>query len=308
MGELGVGLDIGGTRIKGGLVTAAGEVRARGLVAVGGERGHTSVLDQAAALVEELRRGAEAPLQRVGLAVAGVLDRASGLVRESPNFPAWRDVALGRELEARIGLPVSLDNDANAVILGEALAGAGRGASSLFGLTLGTGVGGGIVLDGELWRGERGMAGELGHLIVDPAGPVCGCGGRGCLEQYAGSLGLRRRLEGRGGEHGALAGHPDAPRLLAERAREGDAFACELWADAGRALGLAIAGLVHALDVQRVVLAGGLSGAADLFLPDLERTLEERMFSSMREGLEVVVGTLGEDAGVIGAALGAAET
>ena len=161
-----IGVDLGGTRIKAGLVDDDGVVKERAVTVTGDDKSAHAVVDAIARAIAPMVPFASS----VGLAAAGVLDRKRGLIRESPNFPAWQDVALGARLQGSLGLPVSLENDANAVIWGEASHGAARGASNLVGYTLGTGVGGAIILHGQLWRGERGMAGELGHRVVVPDG------------------------------------------------------------------------------------------------------------------------------------------
>lgn len=305
-GELTIGLDLGGTRIKAGVVGAGGEVVLRRVVPVGAAKSSAGVVSLLAEVVRSLREEAPGEVRAVGLAAAGVLDRRRGVIRESPNFPLWRDLDLGRRLEAEAGLPVALENDANAVILGEARAGAGRGARDLVGFTLGTGVGGAVVLGGELWRGARGMAGELGHVTVVPDGRACGCGNRGCLEQYAGAVGIRQTLRQRGGRLAEIAQDDDAPRSAALLAREGDPEARAVFEDVGIHLGLVVAALVHALDVTRVVVAGGIAHASDLFLDAAIASFRARAFRSMSEGVEIVPGSLGEDAGVVGAALAVA--
>ena len=302
-----IGIDIGGTRIKAGVLAASGDaVVTRRVLAVGGARSDDDVVVRLARVVAALEAEVGAGAEAVGVAAAGVLDARRGVIRESPNFPSWADFALGARLEEACGRPVTLENDANAVIYGEARAGAGRGHEHLIGLTLGTGVGGGVILGGQVWRGARGMAGELGHVTVDPGGRPCGCGNRGCLEQYVGAVGLRQTVLELGGDLAGLADSEDLPRLLAELARrpEGDE-AREVWVLVGRYLGQAIAGFVHALDVTCVVLAGGIATAADLFLPATESSFRARSFLSMSEGVRIVAGTLGEDAGIIGAALAA---
>jgi glucokinase len=291
-----VGVDLGGTRIKAGLVDERGEVIARCTALTGEPRAAVDVARRIAAAIDPMLPKAAS----VGLAAAGVFDRARGVIRESPNFPAWRDVALGELLAAEIGRPVTLDNDANAVIWGETCHGAGKGARNLIGYTLGTGVGGAVVLSGQLWRGGRGMAGELGHAVVVRDGHACGCGGRGCLEQYVGAVGLRRRLGELG--YADLSSGVDAPRLAAERARAGDPTLVTLFREVGEHLGVAIASMLHALDVERVVLSGGLAGASDLFLGSAQESMRAHAFASMAEGVDIVVGTLGEEAGIVGAA------
>ncbi len=299
-----IGIDLGGTRIKAGVVDSDGHIVARALEPVGPDKSGPAVVQRLAEVISGLRLTSGLTVSAVGLAAAGVLDRARGVICESPNFPAWRDLALGRDLQGATSLKVSLDNDANAVIFGEATAGAGRGTASVVGFTLGTGVGGGIVLDGALWRGSRGMAGELGHITVVPDGRPCGCGNHGCLEQYAGAVGLRQGLRDAGGALALLAEADDAPEQMAALARAGDAAALAIFERMGDCLGQATATVVHALDVQCVVLAGGLLPTADLFMPALTATFHARTFRSMARGVRIALGTLGEDAGVIGAAVG----
>jgi len=299
-----VGVDIGGTRIKAGLIDDAGSVIARVSLTVGADRGEEAVVARVAEIVRALAPGGAAA---VGVAVAGVLDHASATVAESPNFPAWRDFALGRRLGERLGANVCLENDANAAIFGEALAGAGQGATHCVGLTLGTGVGGAIIIGGEIYRGERGMAGELGHLTVDPDGRPCNCGNHGCLERYAGAVGIvetMRAARPHDPEWQAAAADRDgAVAWLAERAAAGDATARDIFGGVGDALGLVLAGLLHVFDTRTFILCGGVSGAFEWFGPTLRQTLARRSFRSMQAGVTVVRGVLGDDAALVGASV-----
>ena len=291
-----IGVDLGATRIKAGVV-ADGLVH--DVVAQVGERSAAAILEVLVHVIDMLDPGGALP---VGIAAAGVIDQRSGIVRESPNFPEWRDFALVAELRSRTGRDVHLDNDANAVIFGEASFGVARGTADVIGYTLGTGVGGGIVIAGKPYRGERGMAAELGHTTVEPRGRPCGCGNHGCLEQYAGQVGIITTLTERGLSH-LLAPEPsDAPRRLAELADLGDATASAIFADVGRALGLAAAGAVHTLDITTIVLAGGIAGAFRHIAPAMHDELVRRTFRSMSEGVRILEGSLGARAGVLGAA------
>lgn len=300
-----IGIDVGGTRIKAGRVDPDGHVLGEAVVEVGSARGPDDIVKLLVDLIGTLDPGGDSP---VGIAAAGVLDQRHGLVRESPNFPAWRDFPLGVRVAAATGRHVALENDANAVVWGEARAGAGRGFGTLAGYTLGTGVGGGLVLDHHLWRGVRGMAGELGHVTVVPDGRPCGCGNRGCLEQYAGSVGIVRTLRESSGPLADLAADPaHAAHLLAERAHAGDPNARAVFADVGRHLGVAAAALVQTLDLTLVVLCGGIGeGAFDLVAPSMDQELVQRTFRSMSAGVTIRKGELGPAAGIIGAALLAA--
>ena len=302
------GVDIGGTRVKAGAVDALGAVSDEAVWTIG----DTEIGRTPEALAHALARWADAidPSRSVpvGVAVAGVIDQGAGLIRESPNFPAWRDVPFARIVADASQRRVVLENDANAVVLGEAVWGAGRGAESLVGYTLGTGVGGGIILEGQLWRGVRGMAGELGHVTVVPDGRACGCGNHGCLEQYVGRVGIaqtwRALAADARGVHPALTDamdDSDIPAALARAAADGHLGARAIWNGVGRFLGQAAAALVHTLDVQRIVVAGGVAGAFGHFAPAMEAEIRARTFRSMAAGVVVAHGTLGVMAGIVGA-------
>jgi glucokinase len=293
------GIDLGGTRIKAGLVVD-GQLEAERVVAVAA-RDPDAIVAQLASVIAELTSDPTIP---VGLAAAGVIDARTSTVRESPNFPSWKDFSLGARLARASGHPVYLENDANAVILGEAIYGVARGASSVVGYTLGTGVGGGILLAGRLWRGERGMAGELGHVTVVPDGRPCNCGNRGCLERYAGQVGIAETLLALGPPLSRLTDPEpsDAARRLSELAGHGDPDAIAIFAEVGRFLGQAAAAVVLTLDVTTLVLAGGVAGAFDLIAPAMQAELERRTFRSMSDGVRILHGTLGAHAGIFGAA------
>lgn len=299
-----IGVDIGGTRIKAGRVDDQGTVAARLAFGVGDDRDEAAIVERVAAVVEGLAPGG---VTAVGVAVAGVLDHAEAVITESPNFPSWQNFALGARLQARLGALVYLENDANAAIFGEALAGVGQGVSSCIGLTLGTGVGGAIILGGEIYRGERGMAGELGHLTVNPAGRACNCGNHGCLERYAGALGIAETMRATRQDDAvwqeAAADRDEAVAWLAERAAAGDPDALQIFGDVGEALGQTLAGLLHVFDIRTFILCGGISGAFEWFKPRLEATLRRRTFRSMQAGVTVLRGILGDDAALVGASV-----
>ncbi len=280
--ELRLGFDVGGTRIKAVRVTLAGRVLARQVCPTGAAEGPAAVIQRMAELHGDLI-GPQVAL--VGVGFAGPLDPVAGVVRHAPHLPGWEGTPLRELLSERFRLPVTLVNDATACAHGEGLCGAGRGARSLVCLTLGTGVGGGIVLDGKPWVGATGGAGEFGHVCVDPDGAACACGGRGCLETICSVTALG-----------------DA-KALAAAARSGDADARSTFQRAGRALGQVIGQIANTLSPERVVIGGGLSAAWDLLEPAARLAIEAHSFLHNRSGFEVLVGTLGDDAGPIGAAL-----
>lgn len=297
-----VGIDVGGTRLKAGLVNERHEV-VRDVVAWvedGPRMDGDALAQRLASLIVEVCGGVRPVL--VGLGVPGVIDRERGIVCRSPNFPTWRDVPIQRRVSDLSGHAVVLDNDANCVIAGEALRGAGAGRGDLIGLTLGTGVGGGIILGGALWRGARGMAGELGHLCVDPNGPPCGCGSRGCLEMYPSVNGLRLQVRAHGPIDGVDAEAADLPEQLATRARAGDPKAIACFQAVAGPFGRGLGSLLNIFDVKTVVLAGGVAHTWDLMAETALAALRGACFPEIAAGVDVRVGTLGERAGILGAA------
>ncbi|MBJ6800713.1 ROK family protein [Geomonas propionica] len=292
-GELCIGVDLGGSNLRFALVDRQGRVLARSAEPTLPAAGLESLMTRLLSGVERLRQqAARMGAGTVALAV-GVpgLVCSDGVVRASVNVPVLEGVPLARELAGATGMPVAALNDANACALGEKNYGAGRDYRSLIALTLGTGVGSGLILDGKLWTGVDGAAGEFGHIPVEPEGRPCGCGGRGCLEQYASA--------------GAIARGGDDAAAVACRAQQGDAAALALFAEAGRYLGIAAAGVVNLLNLEAVILCGGVARSFDLLVPALRRELEARTFPVSGGRVRVEQGILGDDAGVLGAAVAA---
>jgi len=302
-----LGFDLGGSRLKAGLVLGEGAVRmeVRDLPRTG--RTPETTLDF---LVEGLRdllrrEGVdEADLLGLGGGMAGAIRFPEGVVVQSPHHPEWRGFPLKRTLRQRLGIRrVLIDNDANVVALGEARHGAAMGDKDFACLTLGSGIGGAVVLNGDLWRGTRGMAGEFGHIPVRPGGRRCACGSRGCLEQYASAESLRRfAREHRMVSRGLIPEGPDVPLLVMEAARSGNPEALQAFDEMGRWLAVGIATLVQALDLPLVVIAGGLATAFPLFENRLQQDIDLHGLAPLLHGLRVRPGTLGDAAGVLGAA------
>ncbi len=306
---LAVGVDIGGTKVAAGVVDEGGRVLARAR-RVTPSKDAAAVETTIAEVVQELRTTHD--VVAVGIGAAGFVDAARARVRFAPHL-AWRDEPLRDALTGVLGLPVVVENDANAAAWAEWRFGAGRGESHLVCVTLGTGIGGGIVLDGVPQRGRFGMAGEFGHMVVVPDGRRCECGNRGCLEQYASGNVLGREARAR-----ARAGSPVTVSLLervrgdvealvgpvvTEAAREGDPCAVELFDDVGRWLGVGLANLAAALDPGTFVIGGGVSEAGELLLgparESFRRTLTGRGY---RPTARIVPAAFGPEAGLVGAA------
>lgn len=304
-----VGVDIGGTKVAAGVVDPAGKILAR-------RRRQTPSKDPEAVqstivqVVEALR--ADHEIHAVGIGAAGFVDAERSRVLFAPHL-AWRNEPLQAGVAGALELPVVVENDANAAAWAEHRFGAGRGQARLVCVTLGTGIGGGMVIDGVVQRGEHGMAGEFGHMIVVPDGHRCECGNRGCLEQYASGnvLGREARelaragspvtvplMERVGGAVDALVGP-----VITEAAQDGDPCAVELFEDVGRWLGIGLANLAAALDPGMFVIGGGVSDAGELLLrparESFRRTLTGRGF---RPEPPIVVAELGPEAGMVGAA------
>lgn len=307
--SLACGIDVGGTKIAGGVVDEHGTI----LEELRVESPATDVLAIEAAietLVTELRT--RHPIDAVGVGAAGYIDQARAVVLFAPNL-AWRDLDLKADLEQALALPVVVENDANAAAWGEFQFGAGHDVDDLLLVTVGTGVGGGLVLDGSLYRGAFGVGAEIGHMRVVPDGILCGCGNRGCFEMYASGSALVREarmaaragsllaadlLERAGGDAAAITGP-----LITEAAQAGDTFAVEQLASLGRWLGEGIASLTAVLDPAVVVVGGGVSAADELLLGPTRAGFAAQLTGrGHRPTLEIRRARLGNRAGLIGAA------
>lgn len=309
--DLIVGADAGGTSVK-YVVTGRGGILVQ-------EGAVTSDPADAVATMERLGlalRDSLGPLPgrvaAVGLACAGIVDTVAGTLGRSPNLPGWEGLPLARTVsEALGGLPVVVANDVNAALVGEWRFGAGHGCRDLVMIALGTGVGGGVLVRGELVTGARHGAGEIGHMVLDLEGPPCPCGNRGCLEAYAGQVGFVRRareLAAAAGDHPALAalvarrGEALEALDLFELARAGDAPAQAIFAEAGTRLGQAVANLVNLLDPDRVIVGGGLAQAGDLIFAPARRTARRLILAEASREVPIVPAALGTHAAALGAA------
>lgn len=288
-----IGVDVGGTNLRGALIGADGRFVRRFRVLSEVSKGRDSFLERLCHEVRHLQETAVlegTPVRAVGVGVPGLIDR-QGVVRSSVNMPPLEGLALRDCLERQLGLPVCCANDANLIALGESRYGAGRGLDSAMVVTIGTGVGSGLILNGHLWEGSAGFAAEFGHITVEPAGHPCPCGNRGCLEQYVSATALSRL------------GGGQTPEKLAALARGGDEAARNLFVQAGTNLGIALAGLLNTLNLDGIVIGGGVSASYDLLEPALQTTLQQRTFPQILHGVQLCKASLGDDAGLLGAAL-----
>lgn len=287
---LAIGVDIGGTNTKLGLVDEAGRVV---------QESSVPTLPRAEDVVAAIAGWAkDKDASMAGVGVPAPLDLRREKVIWAVNL-GWKNTPLRKMLAKALGVPVVIENDANVAAYGEYKAGAAKGVQSCAVYTLGTGVGGGIVIDGRLLIGDTGFAAELGHVMVDPQGPLCGCGNRGDVEAYAGGACLMTRYKEMTGQNGI------APRDIFDRAQKGDAAALKLVDEAARALGIAIAGLAHTINPSVVVLSGGMTKAGRFYVNKIRKEARARMYKQCR--LDILLGKLGDNAGVIGAAFWARE-
>jgi glucokinase len=315
--RLAAAVDIGGTKVRAALVDEKGEIHRRVERSTQPDAGTSSIvyvledlLDEAAGSLDEPRPapkpgGAEA----IGIGLAGWVEYPSGVVVFAPNL-IYEEPEVGKVVRERFGLPVAVENDVNAAVWGEHEFGAGKGIDELLMLTIGTGIGGGIVIDGKLYRGARGIAGEFGHMTIVEGGPVCACGQRGCLEAMASGTAIARMArEGLGAAPDSILMELAQERpqritgeLVSEAANAGDAFAAGILERAGRSLGVGLANLTNAFDPQLILIGGGGAESGDFVIEparlELARKLEGR-----REPPDLRLGVLGNDAGVIGAGL-----
>lgn len=309
-----VGVDIGGTNLSAGLVSVEdGEVRGFRTRPTNAHGGADTVVRRVLELVEEAtaevlgedRRG----LLGVGVGSPGPLNRATGVVLETPNL-GWRDFPLRDRIAEAVGLPATLDNDANCATYGEWWKGAGRGVDTLVGLTLGTGIGGGIVLSGELYHGASDVAGEIGHMTINYGGRRCACGNYGCLEAYASGPNIAARaVEGiRAGASSALVEMVDgdldrvSARTVYEAALAKDRYARDILAETARMLGVGIASLVNVLNPEVVVVAGGVTRAGEHLFEPLREEVRRRSFRAASDVCRIVPAELPDTSGVVGAA------
>jgi glucokinase len=308
-GALAIGVDAGGTKVEALLVDVVGggrilDRRLAQTPATDAEATTRTIVALARALMGERN-----DVAALGVGAAGMVDR-SGVMRFAPNV-AWREVPLAEKIRSGVGLPTLVDNDANVAAWGEFRFGAGRGSADMLLVTVGTGIGGGIVAGGKLFRGGHGFAGEIGHIIVEPNGPLCGCGNLGCWEQVASGRAIGRLgreaaqehpesliVELSGGQASAVTG-----LAVTAAAMKGDPLAVRILAEVGRRLGEGIAGLVNILDPDMVVVGGGVIEAGELILEPARRAfLDSVEAPEHRPEVPLVAAMMGNDAGAVGAA------
>jgi glucokinase len=302
-----IGVDLGGTNTRTALVALNGDILEKQKEETLAAEGHEKVIAKLIRNIDRQRANADQYGRRVaavGVGAPGVIHEQTGVVVKSPNFPDWNDLPLKQILERELKLPVFIENDANAAALGEQWRGAAKDIRSMIFLTLGTGVGGGIILDGRIWHGADGMAGEVGHMTIIPDGRSCGCGNRGCLEMYASSRGIVMTFKAMcAGKHLDAEDRKEVTSAqIYQAARNGDTVAHLVMKDMGRYLGIGVANLINIFNPEMVVIGGGVKAAWDLFIDATREEVRKRAFTYAAERTKIVPSMLGDEAGMVGAA------
>ena len=308
-----IGVDLGGTNIVSAIVNCQGKIVNSLKVPTLAERGKEATIKR---IIETIHENivqstiALGDIIGIGIGAPGPLDVKRGIINFAPNLPGWRDVPLKNKLENEFNMKVVLENDANAAAWGERCFGVGQGVNNLVCFTLGTGIGGGIIIDGKIYHGSSYGAAELGHMTVNKDGPRCNCGNYGCLEAYSSATGIKNRIKNRikEGIKSEFLNFDDdnlfeSLRLksIFEAARKGDKLTKGVVEEAISYLGIAIANIANILNPQMVVLVGGITNEGNKLLIPLRREVKKRAFYSNYKSLKIVIGKLGGNAGVLGA-------
>jgi len=304
-------VDLGGTRLRVAVTDEGFRLSGRQEEATALPEGPEGVVRQIGRMVDRALTDsgvAQARIRGVAVGSPGPLDAKLGVIHGAPNLTGWTKVPLKRMLEERLGLPVAVVNDANAAALAEHHLGAGRGTRDFVYLTISTGIGGGVIVNGQLLEGVSGTAGELGHTTIDRHGPVCKCGNIGCLEALASGTAIGERFQQglQGGRRSSastwLGGEAASAADVARAAQEGDSFALEVLTDASEALGFGVLNCIHTFNPEVIALGGGVTRAGPLLFDPMMRIVERYAFPVPRDDVRIVPAELGDDVGLAGAA------
>ena len=308
-----IGVDIGGTNVKIALVDEKGIIAYSNSVPTRAEMGYEYTIQNIINTIKESLKESNndiANIGGIGFGLPGQIDSMNGVVRLLPNIPGWVEVPLAKIVQSEFNVPVKLDNDVRVATLGELNFGAGKGCQNLVCITVGTGVGSGIVLNGQLVRGASMTAGELGHVIVEKDnGQICGCGARGCLEAYASGPSVVKMAKdyiagGKSTKFKEIAqGNEITPFMVYEAAKQGDAVAKQIFNIVGEYLGVALVSVVNLLNPEKIIVGGGVGQAGDLILNPVREAIQRRCIPTSAAAVEVVQAQLGESAGVVGASI-----
>ncbi|MFA6217366.1 MAG: ROK family protein [Candidatus Omnitrophota bacterium] len=294
-----IGIDLGGTNLKIALFDALCRLQSKKIIRTGQFLNKDALISGIVESVEQLIRQNHLVKSQViglGLGLPGPIDADKGIVHFFPNIPGWKEVHLSAILKKRLGIRVVIDNDANLMALAEYRTGAAVGCKNVVCLTLGTGVGGGLIFEGKLYRGSTYAAGEIGHMPVNENGPRCNCGGIACLEAYIGNKRIAAEVK-------RLFKKDISLEKVSSLARSGNRIAIQVWKNVGKRLGLVLASIVNLLNPDCIVIGGGVAGAGKVLFDPIRKVVRERAMSVQAKNVKIVKASLGYDSGVIGAAL-----
>jgi glucokinase len=304
-----VGVDLGGTNIKIGIVSDRGKLVKSISIKTEAEYGPKKVIENILSGIEEILKKNKLKIQGIGIGCPGVVSTKKGIVENAPNLPGWKNIKLGSIVKKEYGYDVHVENDANAAAIGELIFGAGKKYSSFVMVTLGTGVGGGIVFNNKIFRGEFGAAGEIGHISIDVNGPKCNCGSTGCIEAYAGNQYLKEIVRKE------LPDYPKSklwslidgdlmkvsPRIIQSASEQGDEYSKFIINRMGKQLGTALASLSNLLDISTFIIGGGVAGFGKTLFDSTRTTIAQRVLTPHRSRVLVIPAKLKNEAGIKGA-------
>ena len=307
-----IGIDVGGTNVKIALVDNKGKIIYSNSIPTRAEMGYEYTINNMKEAITELIKETKSDpknIESIGFGFPGQIDYQKGIVRLAPNIPGWVDVPIAEIMEKEFGIPTRVDNDVRCAALGELNYGAGQGCDNLICITVGTGIGSGLVINGKLVRGASNAAGEIGHIKLDMnGGPLCGCGDRGCLEAFASGPSIVALAEeyikgGKSTKYRELANPDITPYIVSEAAKQGDPVAKRIFTIVGEYIGIGLASVVNLLNPEKIIIGGGVAAAGDLLLTPIKESLIKRAMPIAGSAVEIVPAQLGNSAGVIGASL-----
>lgn len=307
-----IGVDVGGTNVKVALVDKTGSIVYSDTVPTRAEMGYEYTISNIITAIRNLMKESKTNkdmIDGIGFGFPGQIDCDNGIVRLAPNIPGWVDIPIAEIVSKEFEIPVKVDNDVRCAALAELNFGAGRGASNLICITVGTGIGSGLIVNGKLVRGASNAAGEIGHIKLQMEdGPICGCGDTGCLEAFASGPAIVAMAEeyikgGKSTKYRELANPDITPYIVAEAAKQGDVVAKKIFEIIGNYIGIGLSSVVNLLNPEKIVIGGGVADAGDLLFTPIKETLKKRTMPIQGGAVEVVHAELGNTAGVIGASL-----
>ncbi len=294
-----IGIDLGGTFVKIGLLNPNMKMLEKESISTKKYSNRLSLLKEMVRQVNELldkRNIRKNEVLGIGIGVPGPVDVNKGLVHFLPNIPGWKNFPLKRWMQETAGIKTFIDNDVNVITLGEWKLGAGRGSEDMICITLGTGVGGGLILDGKMYRGSSFLAGEIGHMPINEHGSKCSCTGRGCLEKYVGNRNILAIARSKVSPHITLEG-------LSKLSKQGNKKAIKVWQDVGEKVGVVLSGVVNLLNPKKIVVGGGVSNAGKVLFDSINKTVKSRAMPNHSRAVKILKAQLGSDAGILGAAI-----